>query len=87
MNSLFPSKTIEHNPMDELLSETSRTIDSSLHNQIKNKYRTFTNFNYREAYKDRRQSRKKKYEEGKQNEHTLAEALATFMLGTLNEPK
>lgn len=83
MNILIASKTIEQDPMDELLVHSSRTIDSSLHSQIKDKYRTFTHFNYREAYRNRKQSRKKK-EEGRQTEHTLAEALATFMLGTLD---
>ena len=45
------SETLEPNIMDDLLAETAKTLDPSLHSQIKDKYKTFTTFNYRQTYR------------------------------------
>jgi hypothetical protein len=37
----------EPNYMDPILAAASKTLDPQLEEQLKNKYRTFTRFNYR----------------------------------------
>ena len=56
------NKTLEPQFYDEILAETSKTIDPSLHTQIKDKYQTFTTFNYRQTYRESRQKGKRKME-------------------------
>ena len=73
--------------LDDIMQDTSRTIEPSLRTQINTKYKTFTNFNYRETYRDRRFNRKRKAEESKQLDKNIANTLASFMLNTLGEPE
>lgn len=58
--SIFQPASIEGSELDKVMAKTARTLSPDLEEQIKNKYRTFTNFNYRQTYRDHRQSRKKK---------------------------
>jgi hypothetical protein len=58
--SLFQPESIEDSYLEKFTGKTARTLSPELENQIKNKYRTFTNFNYRQTYREHRQSRKKK---------------------------
>lgn len=68
---------------DEALSETGRTITFGLEKQIKDKYSTFTNFNYRRVLQEARVARKKKKEIFKEPE--VNNALQKFFLATIAE--
>ena len=90
MSITLSNKTIQLDQQpyyEEILAETAKTIDPSLHCQIKDKYKTFTNFNFRDSYREKRQNRKKKVEELKANDKNIAETLASFMLGSFMEPE
>ena len=58
--SLFQPESLEGSYLEKVMGKTARTLSPDLEEQIKNKYRTFTNFNYRQTYREHRQSRKKK---------------------------
>lgn len=55
---------VEPSVMEALL-QNSKTLDARLENQLRDKYRTFTRFNYREAYLDAQRKSKKKAEQVK----------------------
>lgn len=64
-------KTFEEpSPLEELL-QASKTLDAKLEQQLKDKYRTFSSFNYREAYLDK-QRQKRKAEQAKTVEPDIA---------------
>lgn len=72
----------EVSPVEELL-QASKTLDVKLEQQLKNKYRTFSSFNYREAYFDARQRQKRKAEQTKAMEPDIAMALQLFLKNSL----
>jgi len=53
-------KTDQVYGFEEIMARTSRTITPSLEEQLKDKYKTFTRFNYRDALKEAKLARKKK---------------------------
>jgi exonuclease VII large subunit len=72
----------EPSVMDKLL-DGSKTLDAKLEQQLREKYRTFSRFNYREAYQDARQRQKRKAEQTKTIEPDIALALQLFLKNSL----
>lgn len=72
----------EQSPAEELL-ERSKTLDVQLNQQLKEKYRAFSRFNFREAYVEARQRTRRKAEQAKPAEIDIGLALQLFIKNSL----
>ena len=74
--------------VEDVLAQTARTISPALELQLKDKYKTFSRFNYRDAIREAKMARKKKGEPTKLQGTEIGAALSNFILGlTSNESR